>query len=179
MTLDELDGPPGSVGQVRESAARLGAFAHEHGIPVLLVGHVTKDGSLAGPRTLEHLVDAVLMLEGDRYGTLRLLRALKNRYGSTDEVGVLEMTTAGLRDGHRPGARLPGRGRGAAPGTVVAALLEGSRPLLVEVQALVAPAGLGPPRRTVVGRRSPTAWRCSSRCSLVGAASTSPAGTST
>jgi len=120
VQVDGLDGPPGSVGQVRESAVQLGAFAREHGVPVLLVGHVTKDGALAGPRTLEHLVDAVLMLEGDRYGSLRLLRALKNRHGSTEEI--------------------------------VAAILEGSRPLLVEVQALVAPAtGMGPPRRTVAG----------------------------
>ena len=151
VALDELDGPPGSVGQVRASAARLGGFAHDHGITVLLVGQVTKDGSLAGPRALEHLVDAVLMLEGDRYGTLRILRALKNRHGATDEVGVLEMTTAGLREVTDPSAAFLGRGRGAAPGAVVAALQEGSRPLLVEVQALVAPAGLGPPRRTVSG----------------------------
>ena len=92
VAVEDLDGPPGSVGQVRESAARLGAFAREHGVPVLLVGHVTKDGSLAGPRTLEHLVDAVLMLDGDRYASLRLLRAMKNRHGSTEEVGVMEMT---------------------------------------------------------------------------------------
>jgi DNA repair protein RadA/Sms len=152
VVSDELDGPAGSVGQVRASAARLGAFAHEHDITVLLVGQVTKDGSLAGPRALEHLVDAVLMLEGERYGSLRLLRALKNRHAATDEVAVLEMTSAGLREvidpvsaflGHRDG--LP------APGSVVGSLLEGSRSLLVEVQALVAPAGSGPPRRTVAG----------------------------
>lgn len=151
VTLEELDGPPGSVGQVRASAARLGAFAHEQGITVLLVGQVTKDGSLAGPRALEHLVDAVLTLEGERYGTLRLLRALKNRHGATDEVGVLEMTASGLREVASPTAAFLGHRGSGAPGTVVAALLEGSRPLLVEVQALVAPAGLGPPRRTVSG----------------------------
>lgn len=151
VAVDELDGPPGSVGQVRESAARLGAFARDQGVPVLLVGHVTKDGSLAGPRTLEHLVDAVLMLEGDRYGALRLLRALKNRHGSTEEVGVMEMTAAGLREVPDTAAAFLGRGQRAAPGVAVAAILEGSRPLLVEVQALVAPAGLGPPRRTVAG----------------------------
>ncbi len=151
VAVDELDGPPGSVGQVRESAARLGAFARDQGVPVLLVGHVTKDGSLAGPRTLEHLVDAVLMLEGDRYGSLRLLRALKNRHGSTEEVGVMEMTPAGLREVPDTAAAFLGGGQRAAPGVAVAAILEGSRPLLVEVQALVAPAGLGPPRRTVAG----------------------------
>jgi DNA repair protein RadA/Sms len=118
---------------------------------VLLVGHVTKDGTLAGPRTLEHLVDVVLMLEGERYGSLRLLRALKNRYGSTDEVGVMEMTAAGMREVQDTAAAFLGSGQRTAPGVAVAAILEGSRPLLVEVQALVAPAGLGPPRRTVAG----------------------------
>ncbi|HKZ92925.1 MAG TPA: DNA repair protein RadA [Candidatus Limnocylindrales bacterium] len=151
VSLDELDGPPGSVGQVREVAARLGAYAREQGVPVLLIGHVTKDGSLAGPRTLEHLVDAVLMLEGDRYGSLRLLRALKNRHGSTEEVGVLEMTAAGLREVQDTAAAFLGAGQRAAPGVAVAAILEGSRALLVEVQALVAKAGMGQPRRTVSG----------------------------
>ena len=108
VALDDLDGPAGSVGQVRESAARLGSFARDQGVPVLLVGHVTKDGTLAGPRTLEHLVDAVLMLDGDRYASLRLLRALKNRHGSTDEVGVMEMTPDGPARGAGRGGRLPG-----------------------------------------------------------------------
>jgi DNA repair protein RadA/Sms len=151
VSVDDLDGPPGSVGQVRESAARLGAFAREHAVPVLLVGHVTKDGSLAGPRTLEHLVDAVLMLDGDRYASLRLLRALKNRHGSTEEVGVMEMTPDGLREVRDTAAAFLGHGSRSAPGVAVAAVLEGSRTLLVEVQALVAPAGFGPPRRTVAG----------------------------
>ena len=152
VEVDGLDGPPGSVGQVRESAVQLGAFAREQGVPVLLVGHVTKDGTLAGPRTLEHLVDAVLMLEGDRYGSLRLLRALKNRHGSTEEVGVMEMTATGLHEVQDPAAAFLGSGHREAPGVAVAAILEGSRPLLVEVQALVAPAGgMGPPRRTVAG----------------------------
>lgn len=152
VEVDGLDGPPGSVGQVRESAIQLGAFAREQGVPVLLVGHVTKDGSLAGPRTLEHLVDAVLMLEGDRYGSLRLLRALKNRHGSTDEVGVMEMTATGLHEVQDTAAAFLGSGHREAPGVAVAAVLEGSRPLLVEVQSLVAPAGgMGPPRRTVAG----------------------------
>ena len=151
VDVGDLEGPPGSVGQVREAAARLGAFARGHAAPVLLVGHVTKDGSLAGPRALEHLVDAVLMLEGDRYGSLRLLRSLKNRYGSTEEVGVLEMSGAGLRELADAASAFLGHGSRDAPGLVVAAVLEGSRPLLVEVQALVAPAGFGPPRRIVAG----------------------------
>ncbi len=151
VEADGLDGPPGSVGQVRESASQLGAFAREAGVPVLLVGHVTKDGTLAGPRTLEHLVDAVVMLEGDRYGSLRLLRALKNRHGSTEEVGVMEMTATGLHEVQDTAAAFLGSGRREAPGVAVAAILEGSRPLMVEVQALVAPAGMGPPRRTVAG----------------------------
>lgn len=149
--VDGLDGPPGSVGQIRESALRLGRYAREFDVPVLLVGHVTKDGTLAGPRTLEHLVDAVLMLEGDRYGTLRLLRSLKNRHGSTEEVGVLEMTHAGMTEVRDASVAFLGDGRREAPGVAVAAILEGSRPLFVEVQALVAPAGSGPPRRTVSG----------------------------
>ena len=151
VRLDGLDGPPGSVGQVRESALRLGEFARDADVPILLVGHVTKDGSLAGPRTLEHLVDAVLMLEGDRYATLRLLRSLKNRHGSTEEIGVLEMSSAGMVQVTDASAAFLGEGRREAPGVAVAAVLEGTRPLLVEVQALVASAAAGSPRRTVSG----------------------------
>jgi len=151
MTADGLQGPAGSVGQVREAAARLGAYARSAGVPVILVGHVTKDGSLAGPRTLEHLVDAVLTLEGERFGPLRLLRAAKNRFGSTEEVGVLEMTADGLRPVADPARAFLGDGAGDSAGVAVAATLEGSRPLLVEVQALVAPSGYGTPRRTVAG----------------------------
>ena len=130
LTSDGLEGPAGSVGQVREAASRLGAWAHERGTPVVLVGHVTKDGSLAGPRTLEHLVDVVLQLEGDRYGPLRLLRTAKNRFGSTEEVGVLEMTGEGLREVTDPAraflgderTRGPrGRGRGGPRGDAPAA----------------------------------------------------------
>lgn len=152
LTNDGLDGPAGSVGQVREAAARLGAWAHERGTPVVLVGHVTKDGTLAGPRTLEHLVDVVLQLEGDRYGPLRLLRTAKNRFGSTEEVGVLEMTGEGLRAVTDPARAFLGEGSREAPGVAVAIVLEGTRPLLIEVQALVAGAnGFGAPRRTVAG----------------------------
>lgn len=151
LTVDGLDGPAGSVGQVREAAARLAAWAHQRGTPTVLVGHVTKDGSLAGPRTLEHLVDVVLVLEGDRYGALRLLRTAKNRFGSTEETGVLEMTGAGLKDVPDPARAFLGSEHRDAPGVVVAPILEGSRPVLVEVQALVASAGIGVPRRALVG----------------------------
>jgi DNA repair protein RadA/Sms len=151
MTVDELDGPAGSVGQVRESALRLMELAKGDGIAVVLVGHVTKDGSIAGPRTLEHLVDAVIELGGERGGVMRLLRATKNRFGSTDELGVFEMGESGLRQVADPGRAFLAEHEGAAPGSVVAATLEGTRPLLVEVQALVAPAGYGTPARRASG----------------------------
>ena len=141
MTVDDLDGPAGSVGQVRESALRLMELAKGEGIAVILVGHVTKDGSIAGPRTLEHLVDAVIDLGGERGGVMRLVRAAKNRFGSTDELGVLEMGESGLTEVADPGRAFLADHDGAAPGSVVAATLEGSRPLLIEVQALVSPAG--------------------------------------
>ena len=146
-TVDELDGPAGSVGQVRESTLRLMELAKGEGIAVVLVGHVTKDGSIAGPKTLEHLVDAVLNLEGERYAALRVLRATKNRFGSTDEVGVFEMVEAGLREVDDPSRAFLVEHERPAPGSVVAPTLEGSRPLLVEVQALVAPSGYGTPAR--------------------------------
>jgi len=150
-TLDELDGPAGSVGQVREAALRFMELAKGEGIAVILVGHVTKDGSIAGPKTLEHLVDAVVGIEGERGGTLRLVRASKNRFGATDEVGVLEMVEAGLREVADPARAFLVEHAVPAPGSVVAATLEGSRALLVEVQALVAPAGYGTARRTAIG----------------------------
>jgi len=151
MTVEELDGPAGSVGQVRESALRLMELAKGDGIAVVLVGHVTKDGSIAGPRTLEHLVDAVIELGGERGGVMRLLRATKNRFGSTDELGVFEMGESGLREVPDPGRAFLAEHVGLAPGSVVAATLEGTRPLLVEVQALVAPAGYGTPARRASG----------------------------
>ena len=150
-TLDELDGAAGSVGQVRESALRLMELAKGEGIAVILVGHVTKEGSIAGPKTLEHLVDAVISIEGERGGTLRLVRASKNRFGATDEVGVLEMVEAGLQEVADPARAFLVDHEMPAPGSVVAATLEGSRALLVEVQALVAPTGYGTPRRTAIG----------------------------
>jgi DNA repair protein RadA/Sms len=150
-TVDELDGPAGSVGQVRGAALRLMELAKPAGIAVILVGHVTKDGSIAGPKTLEHLVDAVLTLDGERYAAMRLLRASKNRFGSTDEVGVFEMGDAGLGEVLDPARAFLGEHDGPAPGSVIAPTLEGSRPLLVEVQALVAPGPGGSPRRTASG----------------------------
>jgi DNA repair protein RadA/Sms len=151
LTSDELEGPAGSVGQVRASAAVLQEYAKGSGVPVVLVGHVTKDGSLAGPKTLEHLVDVVLTLDGERFAGYRLLRAVKNRYGSTEEVGVFEMAADGLREVADPGTAFVESTSLDAPGVAVAATLEGSRPLLVEVQALVAPTSLPAPRRTVAG----------------------------
>jgi DNA repair protein RadA/Sms len=150
-TVDELDGPAGSVGQVRESALRLMDLAKGEGIAVILVGHVTKDGTIAGPKTLEHLVDAVIELSGDRAGTLRLLRATKNRFGSTEEIGVLELDETGLIEVPDPARAFLAQHETESPGSVVAATMEGSRPMLVEVQALVAPAGYGTPARRVSG----------------------------
>jgi DNA repair protein RadA/Sms len=150
-TVDELDGPAGSVGQVRESATRLMELAKGEAIAVVLVGHVTKEGSLAGPKTLEHLVDAVLELGGERYAALRLLRAAKNRFGSTEEVGVFEMREAGLGEVADPARAFLVEHASPAPGSVVAPTLEGTRPLMVEVQALVSPTGYGTPTRKASG----------------------------
>lgn len=150
-TVDELEGAAGSVGQVRESALRLMDLAKGDGIAVILVGHVTKDGSIAGPRTLEHLVDAVISLEGERFAAMRLLRATKNRFGSTDEIGVFEMDEAGLLEVADPARAFLAGHPGSAPGSVVAPTLEGSRPILVEVQALVSPTAYGTPTRKASG----------------------------
>src|SRR4051794_22842635 len=146
----ELTGAPGSVGQVREVAGRIMQTAKRIGTAVLLVGHVTKEGALAGPRVLEHLVDCVLQFEGERERTYRTLRALKNRFGSTNEVGVFEMRQGGLVEVLDASARFVGEVT-RAPGSVVLAAMEGTRPLLVEVQALVSPSELVPPRRLTNG----------------------------
>jgi DNA repair protein RadA/Sms len=146
----ELGSAPGSVAQVREAAARLLRVAKENGVAVFLVGHVTKDGTVAGPRVLEHLVDCVLQFEGERERTYRTLRALKNRFGSTNDVGVFEMRQGGLVEVEDASARFVGEAT-RAPGSAVLAAMEGSRPLLVEVQALVSPSELVPPRRVVNG----------------------------
>jgi DNA repair protein RadA/Sms len=145
-----LSGSPGSVGQVREVAGRLMRLAKERGSAVVLVGHVTKEGALAGPRVLEHLVDCVLSFEGERERTYRTLRALKNRFGSTNEVGVFEMRDNGLAEVADASARFVSEAT-SGPGSVVLCAMEGSRPLLVEVQALVAPTELVPPRRVANG----------------------------
>ena len=146
----ELTGAPGSVGQVREVASQIMRAAKSAGVAVLLVGHVTKEGALAGPRVLEHLVDCVLQFEGERERTYRTLRALKNRFGSTNETGVFEMRQGGLVEVLDPSARFVGEATGK-PGSVVLAAMEGTRPLLVEVQALVSPSELVPPRRVCNG----------------------------
>jgi DNA repair protein RadA/Sms len=146
----ELTGAPGSVGQVREVASQIMRCAKSTGVAVLLVGHVTKEGALAGPRVLEHLVDCVLQFEGERERTYRTVRAVKNRFGSTDEAGVFEMRDHGLVEVLDASARFLAEAT-RAPGSVVLCAMEGSRPLLVEVQALVSPSKLVPPRRVVAG----------------------------
>src|SRR5213594_3160302 len=146
----EVGSAPGSVAQVREAAARLLRAAKELGVATILVGHVTKDGSVAGPRVLEHLVDCVLQFEGDRYHAHRILRAAKNRFGSTNELGVFEMTGAGLVGVPGP-SDLFGRTEPGEVGAAVACTLEGTRPILLEVQALVAPTDLAMPRRVGTG----------------------------
>lgn len=147
----ELDSIPGAIAQVRECAARLVRYAKTTGIPVILVGHVTKDGAIAGPKTLEHLVDCVLHVEGDGAGAYRIVRAHKNRFGSTQEIGVFEMRAGGMVEVPNPSALLLAERPRGAPGSVVVASADGHRPLLVEVQALVAPATAGIGRRTVAG----------------------------
>lgn len=149
--LPEVPSSPGSVGQVRECASALLKVAKGEGVAVLVVGHVTKDGAIAGPRVLEHIVDTVLYFEGERHQAYRVLRAIKNRFGSTNEIGVFEMQSAGLREVPNPSAAfLTARPEGASGAAVVCAI-EGTRPLLVEVQSLVAPTPFGTPRRTTSG----------------------------
>ena len=146
----DLSSAPGSVAQVREAADRLARLAKGHGVTVVLVGHVTKEGSVAGPRVLEHLVDAVLQFEGDRYRFLRVLRAVKNRFGSTNEIGIFEMTDAGLQAVVDPSAAFAGEAD-SGPGSVLLPAIEGTRPILLEVQALAAPSDLAMPRRAATG----------------------------
>ncbi len=150
LHADEASGTPGSVAQVREAATALMESAKRLDVAVILVGHVTKEGSLAGPRALEHLVDCVLMFEGERERSYRTLRALKNRFGATSEVAVFEMRSGGLIEVADPSARFVGEAT-AAPGSCVLCAMEGTRPLLVEVQALVAPTEIVPPRRIATG----------------------------
>jgi len=151
MFLDSLDSAPGSVGQVRACAHELIRLAKKRGFTLFLVGHVTKEGTIAGPRVMEHMVDAVLYFEGERGHQFRILRAVKNRFGATDEIGVFEMTDGGLQEVANPSALFLAERRGNVSGSCVFAGMEGSRPMLVEIQALVAPNGHGTPRRAVVG----------------------------
>ena len=150
MFTDALQSAPGSVAQVRESAARLVRHAKEHGVSVLLVGHVTKDGALAGPRVLEHMVDTVLYFESEADRRFRVIRAFKNRFGAANEIGLFAMTEKGLREVRNPSAIFLARGAADVAGSVVTVVREGTRPLLVELQALVDEAS-GPPRRLTVG----------------------------
>ena len=157
---DHVDSAPGSVGQVRAAAHELTNFAKKRGISVVLVGHVTKEGQIAGPRVVEHMVDTVLHFEGERGHQFRILRAVKNRFGPSDEIGVFEMTGRGLEQVSNPSELFLSERDARTTGSVVFAGIEGTRPLLVEIQALVAPSPLATPRRTVVG------WD-SSRLSMV------------
>ncbi len=151
MWLDTVEAAPGSVSQVRAAAHELVTFAKRRGVAVILVGHVTKEGQIAGPRVVEHMVDTVLYFEGERGHQFRILRAVKNRFGPADEIGVFEMTGDGLAQVSNPSALfLSDRGQ-TTPGSAVFAGIEGTRPVLTEIQALVAPSNLGTPRRTVVG----------------------------
>ncbi|MDQ0319750.1 DNA repair protein RadA/Sms [Pararhizobium capsulatum DSM 1112] len=148
---DIVDSAPGTVTQVRTGVQAMIRFAKQTGATVVLVGHVTKDGQIAGPRVVEHMVDAVLYFEGDRGHHYRILRTVKNRFGPTDEIGVFEMSDKGLREVTNPSELFLGERNAKAPGAAVFAGMEGTRPVLVEVQALVAPTSLGTPRRAVVG----------------------------
>src|ERR1700716_2273730 len=151
MWTDMVESAPGTVTQVRASAQALIRFAKRSGAAVILVGHVTKDGQIAGPRVVEHMVDAVLSFEGEGSHQFRVLRAVKNRFGPTDEIGVFEMTGGGLREVSNPSELFISERDLGSPGTAVFAGIEGTRPLLVEIQALVAPTSLGTPRRATVG----------------------------
>lgn len=151
MYLDNLDSAPGTVAQVRSAAAELIRLAKQRGFVLMLVGHVTKEGQIAGPRVLEHMVDTVLYFEGERGHHFRLLRAVKNRFGPANEIGVFEMTEGGLMEVPNPSALFLAERRGSVSGTTVFAGIEGTRPVLVEIQALVSPSPLATPRRAVVG----------------------------
>lgn len=149
--LDELDSSPGSVTQVRESASRLRELAKSSGIAVFLIGHVTKEGAIAGPRVLEHIVDTVLYLEGERFQTYRLLRSVKNRFGATSEVGVFEMQERGMKEVLNPSEAFLAERLVNAPGSAIVVTMEGTRPILVEIQGLTSPTSFGNPRRTPNG----------------------------
>ncbi len=151
LWAEAIEAAPGTVSQVRAAAQALIRHAKTVGSALLLVGHVTKDGQIAGPKVIEHMVDTVLYFEGDRGHTFRILRAVKNRFGATDEIGVFEMASEGLREVSNPSELFLGDRAASSPGAAVFAGVEGTRPILVEIQALVAPSSLGTPRRAVVG----------------------------
>ncbi len=151
VMIDEIGSAAGSVSQVRESTGRIMQWAKSSGVPTFIVGHVTKEGAIAGPRVLEHMVDAVLYLEGERFHQYRILRAVKNRFGSTDEVGVFEMATTGLQEVRNPSEAFLEERAERTPGSTVAVTMEGSRPILVEVQALATPSNFSMPRRSANG----------------------------
>ncbi len=151
ITTEALESSAGSVAQVRECTSLLTRIAKSSGLPMVIIGHVTKDGMIAGPKVLEHMVDAVLQFEGDGTYSYRVLRALKNRYGSTNEIGVFDMTSTGLREVVNPSEVLLSQRSANEPGTAIVAVMEGTRPLLVEVQALVSPSGYSVPQRVCTG----------------------------
>ncbi len=151
ISTDAAESSPGSISQVRECSAALLKFAKETAIPVLLIGHITKEGSIAGPKILEHIVDTVLQFEGDRHYLYRILRANKNRFGSTDEIAIFEMQQSGLREVSNPSELLLTRNNDGLSGIAIAAMIEGVRPFLIEVQALVSTAAYGTPQRSATG----------------------------
>ena len=151
LQTPSIESSPGSVSQVRECTAEMMRYAKETGIPIILIGHITKDGSIAGPKVLEHMVDTVLQFEGDRNHLYRLLRCVKNRFGSTNELGIYEMTSTGLKEVENPSAILISNTDGDLSGVTVAVTMEGTRPLLIEIQALASTAAYGTPQRSATG----------------------------
>lgn len=151
IASDDLESAAGSVGQVRECSARLLRYAKESGVPVLIIGHINKEGSIAGPKVLEHIVDTVLQFEGDRNYMYRILRSIKNRFGSTSEIGIYEMCRTGLREVSNPSEIMLSRGHEELSGTAIGVTMEGIRPFMIEVQALVSTAAYGTPQRSVTG----------------------------
>ena len=151
MSVENVDSSPGSITQIRECAASLLKYAKESGVPVILVGHITKEGSIAGPKVLEHIVDTVLQFEGDRHYMYRILRSIKNRFGSTSELGIYEMRSDGLRPVDNPSELLLTQGNDELSGVAIAAAVEGVRPFLIETQALVSTAAYGTPQRSATG----------------------------
>jgi DNA repair protein RadA/Sms len=151
MYSDELTSAPGSVSQVRDITSKIMMICKKQNITTIIIGHVTKDGAIAGPRVLEHMVDTVLYLEGERYFSYRILRGVKNRFGSTNEIGLFEMREEGMVEIDNPSEILITERNGNPPGSVIVASIEGTRPMLIEIQALVTPTAFGMPRRTGIG----------------------------